>query len=144
MDSLITFLFLIVIFIAVNKSKAKNKKAGVKPPPGPAAMPEKLQEKPVAAPEKHRSEPRWEGFGTKPCEHKDDAFAGSMKVDSAEGKDFGHVHSNAKHGHNPLPAMPAVMPSGDEEHDGLELDFSDGDQLVRAFVMQEILRRPGR
>lgn len=70
------------------------------------------------------------------CEEHD--MPGSLGEGSMEGRDLCHEEQLLPPG-TPRPAAPAAV----EETPGLQLDWS-GENMVKAFVMQEVLTRPGQ
>lgn len=70
------------------------------------------------------------------CEEHD--MPGSLGEGSMEGRDLCHEEQLLPP-RTPRPAAPAAV----EEAPGLQLDWS-GENMVKAFVMQEVLTRPGQ
>lgn len=67
------------------------------------------------------------------CDTHDSPAMGSLNFTSTEGKDPCHEEQ--------LPQQRTAMPTANAVRPGVSLDWN-GDALVRAFVMQEVLTRP--
>ena len=154
--SLLVIVFTIIGMVSKNKKKkeqqAEAQKAFREMPPVPA--PQAVKQQPAAAPEATMLPPRPEHNPTKQLE----AMIAQVLLD-AKTNDGARQTDHSAHvsceGHDPCheeqlqplvrPAHAAVqestLPSTEEETGSLELNFT-GDELVRAFVMQEILTRP--
>lgn len=72
--------------------------------------------------------------------HTDDMFAGSMYAESTEGYDPCH-EDELQPEVNPCEVSPAAVPQPAPAAGGLQLKWT-GDEMVRAFVMSEVLTRP--
>ena len=90
------------------------------------------------------AEPDREGAAYRPAvmrptitvtEHDDSVYQGSMNVESGEGYDPCHDEQLSS-----LTAAEAVSPAAETTQPGLQLGWS-GSDIVRGFVMSEILKR---
>lgn len=109
------------------------KPAAPKPAPAPAQTMMPLRPEPVK-PLRTEMQPRVHAHLAPNCEEHDKP--GSLQVTSTEGKDACHE------GQLPPADMPrpeAAYPQ--HESSGIQLDWS-GENMVKAFVMQEVLTRP--
>ena len=68
-------------------------------------------------------------------EHDDSVYMGSLNAETGEGYDPCHDEQLA-----PLTQAETIMPAAEAEVPGLQLGWT-GDEIVRGFVMSEILRR---
>lgn len=110
--------------IKAAQQKMAAESAAAKASPAPEAAPEPLQ---VITPTVHAHvEPD--------CEEHDAPTSGSLNFVSTEGKDPCHADELT------LVRQPEEAPA--PERPGLTLDWS-GESLMKAFVMQEVLQRPG-
>ena len=71
-------------------------------------------------------------------EHDDSVYQGSMNADTGEGYDPCHDEQLA-----PLSLAETAMPAAEAAEPGLQLEWT-GSEMVRGFVMSEILKRKTR
>ena len=68
-------------------------------------------------------------------EHDDSTYQGSMSADTGEGYDPCHDEQLA-----PLTLAETAVPAAETAEGGLQLNWT-GNEIVRGFVMSEILKR---
>lgn len=85
--------------------------------------------------DEHSSEPAKVAQPKVQLSDKPVQVVGSMQADSHEG-----LHPCDEHDAQPARAVKPLLPM-DEEEPGIQLEWT-GDNLVKAFIMQEVLTRP--
>ena len=115
----------------------------------PAATPKQQNAKPKQQQQQtpKPAAPRYEGSPIRPTvmqptitvtEHDDSVYQGSMNADTGEGYDPCHDEQLA-----PLTLAETAVPAGETGESGLQLGWT-GSDIVRGFVMSEILKRKTR
>jgi len=158
--SLLVIVFTVISLVNKGKKKTTGKQTGrpkwSPPEPMPESAPQAVPKRPAAAPAVTMMPPRPEYQPITPLEAMAAQAAVRTKegASSLEGKTDHSAHISCE-GHDPChedQLRPAQRPSriamqetmsaaAEEEAPALDLSFT-GDELVRAFVMQEILTRP--
>ena len=147
LSGLIPVILIFVISAVVKSAQNKQKQAQTHPyqKPASAARPPQTQSMSKLAAPQTTAQPRTQAHTVAQptvhthlapdCEIHDAPTSGSLNVKSTEGKDPCHEDQLTQR-RDPLPEAAAEQP-------GLTLDFN-GDALVKAFVMQEVLTRPSQ
>lgn len=134
---IIAILWLVIGLPLSKLSQAKKnnaaKNTAQKKAPQPAAEPPK----PAPAPEPVRRE-TYLAPSITVTEHDDSVYQGSLNAQTGEGYDPCHDEQMA-----PLTAIETTIPAPAEEVPGMRLEWS-GNEIVRGFVMSEILNRRGK
>ena len=100
-----------------------------------------------APPQRHKPETVHEGSSIRPSvmqptitvtEHDDSVYQGSLNAETGEGFDPCHDEQLA-----PLSLAETAMPAVETAESGLQLEWT-GSEVVRGFVMSEILKRKTR
>ena len=162
MEDLLSMIFVFLTLASVFGKAAKKKQPNKQKQPAPGNVftgmgaPEAVIRQPAAAPPAAMMPPRPTAKPAAAQVSIDDYLAcSSAKHESMEGRTDHSAHVSCE-GHDPCheeQLRPAVRPSHvapaavgatvdfKEEAPSLQLNFT-GDELVRAFVMQEVLTRP--
>lgn len=121
--------------VKAQQKQQKQQTQPVQPAPAPAQT---LRREPLVAQPLVReiAQPKVHTHLAAECEEHD--APGSLGEGSMEGKDLCHEEQLLPSG-TPRPATPVAV----EETPGLQLDWS-GENMVKAFVMQEVLTRPAQ
>lgn len=156
MDDLLELLIVVIVaVVGISKKRKKKQKTNAAKPikwesiektlnevfevpaPGKPVQPDPMGEKThegIHPCDEHDTTP----LVQQPVDYQPVPAVGSLGEDTHEGAHLCDVH-NAAPLTDPAPVAPAMpMP---EEQPGLQLDWT-GDNMVKAFIMQEVLTRP--
>ena len=131
---LIIWLLIAPVLSAAKKQQAKNAKTGAAKQPG-AKAPKKQPETSSTHVTPEPARPTVMQPSITFTEHDDSVYQGSMNAVTGEGYDPCHDEQLA-----PLTQAETAVPAAAEGTPGLQLSFT-GNEVVRGFVMSEILTR---